>query len=121
MNKLTVDSRKQFEKWFKSKHDNQLITKGDGYCDPVNQVMWQAWQASRQALEVERQGDWIEWSGGECPVPPGKRVDLKLRGGSITTDYPAGSAQWGHRSEDDDTDIIETDIMAYRVSAGGDE
>lgn len=82
-----------------------------------------------QALEIalpilEQQEDevgWIEWSGGECPVPPGKRVDLKLRGGSITTDYPAGSAQWDHRSEEDDTDIIETDIMAYRISAGGDE
>lgn len=56
------------------------------------------------------EGEWIEWSGGECPVPPGKIVDLKLRKGSITTNYPAGSAQWDHRSEDNDTDI-----MAYRV------
>lgn len=71
-----------------------------------------------QALEIalpilEQQEDevgWIEWSGGECPVPPGKIVDLKLRKGSITTNYPAGSAQWDHRSEDNDTDI-----MAYRT------
>lgn len=62
-------------------------------------------------LEQQERGDgWIEWSGGECPVPPGKIVDLKLRKGSITTNYPAGSAQWDHRSEDNDTDI-----MAYRV------
>lgn len=76
----------------------------------------QALEIALPILEQQERGDrWIEWSGGECPVHPGKRVDLKLRGGSITTGYPAGSAQWNHRSEDDDTDII-----AYQITPGSD-
>ncbi|RBO13336.1 hypothetical protein [Pantoea sp. 3_1284] len=53
---------------------------------------------------------WIEWKGGECPVIPGNRVDLKLRGGVITSDYPAECAQWSHHKYNNNTDII-----AYRV------
>lgn len=26
-------------------------------------------------------GEWIEWSGGECPVPPNTIVDIMVRGG----------------------------------------
>lgn len=53
---------------------------------------------------------WIEWKGGERPVTPGNRVDLKLRGGVITSDYPAECAQWSHHKYNNNTDII-----AYRV------
>ncbi|MFK8258311.1 hypothetical protein ACFL9S_11045 [Erwinia sp. AnSW2-5] len=47
-----MDSRAQFEAWFRSKHEGQMITKGKGYSDPITQLMWQAWQASRAAIEV---------------------------------------------------------------------
>ncbi|MEL5392838.1 hypothetical protein [Serratia nevei] len=53
MDKLHEESRKQFEKWFRSKHEGQMITKGRGYSDPLTQLMWQAWQASRANIVVE--------------------------------------------------------------------
>lgn len=52
MDKQT-ESRKQFEEWFRSKHEGQMITKGSGYSDPITQLMWQAWQASRASIAVE--------------------------------------------------------------------
>lgn len=53
MDKLHEESRKQFEEWFRSKHEGQMITKGRGYSDPITQLMWQAWQASRASIVVE--------------------------------------------------------------------
>lgn len=56
------------------------------------------------------EGGWIDWGGGERPVNPGDRVDLKLRGGVITKDYPAECAQWSHHKYNNSSDII-----AYRI------
>lgn len=53
MDKLHEESRKQFEEWFRSKHEGQMITKGRGYSDPITQLMWQAWQASRAGIVVD--------------------------------------------------------------------
>ena len=67
-------------------------------------------------LEQQEKGDdsaelingWVEWDGGECPVIPGNRVDLKLRGGFITQDFPAEAGEWNHYGG-------VWDIIAYRV------
>lgn len=59
--------------------------------------------------QIDNDG-WIEWSGGDCPVIPGNRVDLKLRGGVITNDFPAEAAEWGHHKYNNNCDIL-----AYRV------
>ncbi len=56
------------------------------------------------------EGGWIDWGGGERPVTPGNRVDLKLRGGVITKDYPAECARWSHHKYNNSSDII-----AYRI------
>ncbi len=48
-----MDTKAAFEKWFRSKHDGQMITKGSGYSEPITQLMWQAWTASRAAIEIE--------------------------------------------------------------------
>lgn len=59
-------------------------------------------------FEQQEQGDgWIEWRGGECPVPANSRVDIKFRDGDIGLEQ---SANWdwihlGYRS----------DIIAYRI------
>lgn len=52
--------------------------------------------------------EWIEWKGGECPVPPETRVDVKNGRGWVHTRYPAESWNWGHRGNS-------WDIVAYRV------
>ena len=54
---------------------------------------------------------WIEWKGGECPVPRGTHVEIWLRG----EDRPQGLERvasvirWKHGLKDD------SDIIAYRV------
>lgn len=50
--------------------------------------------------------EWTEWRGGVCPVKG--YVDIKLRGGVITKNYPAVAGRWVHDNQ-------EWDIIAYRV------
>lgn len=49
--------------------------------------------------------EWIEWNGGECPVPPNVAVDVKFRRGKTEVD-DAGLFYWG-------CDIRDP-IVAYR-------
>lgn len=48
---------------------------------------------------------WIEWNGGECPVPPETLIRIKMR---VTGEFPgatrAGRLDWRH-----------ADIIAYKV------
>ncbi|HET6890493.1 MAG TPA: hypothetical protein VFH31_05275 [Pyrinomonadaceae bacterium] len=53
---------------------------------------------------------WIEWSGGDCPVPDEARVEVRLRIGEIIGDI-ASEFMWGH----EDDDFSDGDILAYRV------
>jgi hypothetical protein len=52
--------------------------------------------------------DWIEWSGGECPVSPDKLVEVKCSDG-YTTVETANSFFWEHGLEG------VADITAYRL------
>ena len=38
------------------------------------------------------QSDWIEWKGGECPVPDQTKVSVLFRNGSI--DYVGSAGIW---------------------------
>lgn len=52
--------------------------------------------------------DWIEWHGGERPVPVDALVDVRLRAGNVVADWPAGAVRWRHGGN-------ENDVAAYRV------
>lgn len=52
---------------------------------------------------------WIEWHGGECPVPKGTLVDLRLRGGAVCAATVSCGWRWSRKGWDGD-------IVAYRVS-----
>lgn len=62
--------------------------------------------------------EWIEWSGGVCPVPDGTLVDVEYRDGECRYSLPAnenfgssndaGCAYWCH-------DGADNDIVRYRV------
>jgi len=55
---------------------------------------------------------WISWEGGECPVDPDVRVDVRLR----DREYPnqrATSLRWGHWPKEGTSPQF--DIIAYRV------
>ena len=56
--------------------------------------------------------DWIEWHGGECPVPVGTRVDVQLRSGNRFLGeeaFVAGDSHWLHDGD-------RYDIMFYRIA-----
>lgn len=59
--------------------------------------------------------DWINWNGGECPVPEGTLVDVKHRDGHEYCGVPAGmpvrAETWTHSDDEHPGDIV-----AYRVS-----
>jgi hypothetical protein len=62
----------------------------------------------RQTIPIAPKDDgWIEWRGGECPVRPDQRVDVRLRSGqecfNDTPDWNWGACAHGG------------DIVAYRV------
>ena len=50
-------------------------------------------------------GPWIEWHGGECPVPPDTKVVLKLRNGNVLGTRRATVYRWRHVN--DGGDIVE--------------
>lgn len=58
--------------------------------------------------------DWIEWSGGPCPVDPNASVDLTTRNGVVLVRRKAGLWDWRH-------DGVSVDIMRYRPAKGGAE
>lgn len=65
-------------------------------------------------MSAPEASDWIEWTGGECPVRAGSTVRIKARDGFTVTklidgDEPA--AAWLHLPDNHP----EWDIIAYRV------
>lgn len=50
--------------------------------------------------------EWIEWAGGECPVP-GKMIEVKDKAG-FHYDTPSDWLDWEHIN-------CTTDIIAYRI------
>jgi hypothetical protein len=66
----------------------------------------------RVIKEESKDEGWIPWSGGECPVPGGTRVEVKLRD-EVSDEYMKGGAvcfEWRY-----DDEFPESDIVAYRV------
>lgn len=47
-----MTSREQFEAWA-TNAGFSITTKNDGYLYPATNGAWQAWQASREAIEIE--------------------------------------------------------------------
>lgn len=67
-------------------------------------------ESSDDLVELVQESDgWIEWKGGECPVPETAEVEYVLRSGGCWRNY-AGSLTW---TVDGDTH----DIVEYRVIA----
>lgn len=58
--------------------------------------------------------DWIEWNGGECPLPVGTMHERRYRRGAVwgpapVQPYDFNDIIWGHSERSPDCDII-----AYR-------
>jgi len=69
--------------------------------------------------EPKQDGDWIEWGGGDCPVPEGTIVDVRYRNGRERFDLPAMEQCAGCDDDASDDywhdDDQYNDIVAYRV------
>jgi len=62
---------------------------------------------------IEGHGDWIEWSGGKCPVEPKTIVQVRLRGGEHRDEDEAQYFRWWHANPDQAS--AQYDTIAYRV------
>ena len=75
------------------------------YDYPFNGVMFE--RVNPGSCRAPKDDGWIEWKGGECPVRPDQRVDVRLRSGqecfNDTPDWNWGACAHGG------------DIIAYRV------
>ena len=58
------------------------------------------------------QSDWIEWRGGECPVPDQTKVSVLFRNGSI--DYVGSAGIWLWEWQPNQPPNA-GDIVGYRV------
>lgn len=51
---------------------------------------------------------WVEWNGGECPLHPDARVEVRMRSGAKMSGLVSGGSMWRHNGGD-------YDIVAYRL------
>lgn len=56
--------------------------------------------------------EWIEWSGGECPVLPGSDCEVKFRDGGTIRDCEPETWTW---SQDNEYVCRDREIVAYRL------
>ena len=61
-----------------------------------------------ECLGLCARDEWEEWSGGECPLPPGVFVEYRMRCGlSVVRGTQAGDLNWSHTGKGGD-------VIAYR-------
>ena len=58
-------------------------------------------------------GPWIEWDGGECPVPHDQEVEVKFRYGGASEEI-AADLYWSHVG--DNSDIVEYRTITEQAS-----
>ena len=98
MKKLTAEKCSQL---LDSLNSNGMSIVEGYYCEAL--------EIALPILEQQErgEGEWIEWSGGNCPVPANSRVDIKFRDGDIGLEQSA-NWDWSHRG-------YRSDIIAYRI------
>lgn len=62
----------------------------------------------RQQVKAQADDGWIEWSGGECPVPDNTKVQVKFWDGYEPVITEPQGLRWKHF-------IAHANIIAYRV------
>lgn len=119
MNKLTVEECKHLIlRLTESRWDGKISIKEKKYLAAL--------EIALPVLEQQEKGDdgWMEWKGGDCPLPKGTRVDVRLRDGStelsayawgrnddVSREFKSSYAGWAFWLDEGD----ECDIIAYRV------
>jgi len=103
MKKLTAERcREKIEMWERLERNNSLATTSEDHL--------QAYRIALPILEQQERGDgWIEWGGGECPVPEGVKAEIKFRDGDCAElDTWLDILEWRQKG-------YGSDIIAYRI------
>ena len=66
------------------------------------------WASRNRGSVADLPGGWRLWLGGECPVGPGVRVDVRYRSGDVGVNWLGRIFRWHHESNS-------FDIVAYRI------
>lgn len=77
------------------------------------QIIAELREAIRCVELKPREGGWIVWAGGSCPVEPESVVDISRACGEIETNVIAGHYSWGHHAAS-----AGRDITAFRLIKG---
>jgi hypothetical protein len=100
---------KYVSRW-KDKGGIQDLEKARHYLDKLIEI-----QSAESNAGAANADGWIEWKGGDCPVPYGTMIEVRFRRGNVegpikALDIDAGAspAFWQH-------DGISSDIIAYKV------
>ena len=95
-------------------------TTTEPHADSINDlVAYGALYGEARMASINEGADWISWGGGECPVPEGTPVMIRLRDGGEYGPFPAlhlnagsyvnaSGAFWEHYG-------YTVDIIAYRI------
>ena len=67
-----------------------------------------------ESLLLTKEGGWIPWSGGECPLPKGTPSEYQLRNIVTATDDDAANVRWSDTGSDGD-------VIAYRPILQGEK
>jgi hypothetical protein len=65
----------------------------------------------RMTDNAQADDGWIEWNGGDSPVPFGTVVQWRLRSGKVSAPFPDVHLGWRHMPDY----YPESDVVAYRV------
>lgn len=108
MNKLTAEKCREHIARLKRYEMESL------YQFPFEIDMREAFEIALPILEQQERGDvWIEWGGGECPIPDCTIVEVRFRSGRQRRGDKAEEYIWtngyGELSE------TGADIIAYRI------
>ncbi|AXQ69385.1 hypothetical protein HOU02_gp340 [Caulobacter phage CcrBL9] len=111
--------RRASSSWSRDLPDWTFITISPGDVPPEGAVPISFIHAAvEQAYNAYHLNGWINWEGGEMPLPQGTLVDVKHRDGTTYTEQFAGSiegaaAEWFHGDEQNGA-TSPADIIAYR-------
>lgn len=99
---------KYLSRW-KSKGGISDLEKAKHYIELLIEL-----EANKEAVDAPKPdelGDgWIQWNGGECPVPARTRVDIRFRRGGNESNRIAEALEWEHGKLG-----WWWDIVAYRI------
>ena len=99
---------KYLSRW-KSKGGISDLEKAKHYIELLIEL-----EANKEAVDAPKPAElgdgWIQWNGGECPVPARTRVDIRFRRGGDECNRIAEALEWKHGKLG-----WWWDIVAYRI------